>query len=428
MKPIIPFLLSAVLALTISCSPKEDPTTPLRILNNGAECTEATIPTAGGEIAFQVQSSLRWIVDAASTWYTVAPTSGNGNGMFKVTAQENFSVNRRETPLTILDTDGTKWTVNVSQDGLSESEYPETMNLKIMSFNILEGVKSGEKEGYEWRTSGRKERVIAMLEAEKPDILCLQECRRAQLQDLQAAFPGYTFYAYAKDGVLADNSVTDLTKGIVGDPANDASFKNGGQRNVVAFRKDIFAVEDWGVFWLSDTPYVTSKGFGTEGQKITLWLKLQIPEYKVSSYVACTHYIPQSYGNAVTPAVDVITPCGVVNVAEMKKVLGDTSAGSICPSKEIFFFMGDLNADDEATTMAPMNLWLYNARVKAPVTDNGSTYASGSQIDHIYYINATPTEFKVVSCTAAPDDATKTTYGLLSDHKPVYCNFTIKLR
>jgi len=422
------FLLFSAAILLTACSDKENPATALRVLYDGAECTEVTIPEAGGEVTLHVQSSLRWIVDANSTWYTLSATNGNGNGSFKVSAQENFSVEKRSAALVITDTDGTKKEVNIIQEGMSSEEYPETMNLKIMTFNILEGVKSNEKSGYEWRTTGRKERVVAMLEAEKPDVLCLQECRRAQLEDLQAAFPGYTFYAYAKDGVLADNSVTDLTKNIVGDPTKDATFKNGGQRNVVAFRKDLFTVEDWGVFWLSDTPYVTSTGFGTSGQKITLWLKLQISEYKVSCYVACTHYIPQSYGNAVTPIVDVITPCGVVNVAEMKKVLGDTSTAGICPSKDIFFFMGDLNADDDATTMAPMNLWLYNARTKAPVTDQGGTYASGSQIDHIYYINAVPTEFKVVSCTAALDDTAQTTYGLLSDHKPVYCNFTIKLR
>ena len=429
MKRIIPLLIASFFLVLSSCSEKDTKAKISVTDESGRECTEFSVPAEGGEYVFNVDTPIRWVVTTEQNWLMSFPGSGNGSGSFKLQVAENLTTESREGALSIMNTDGNYVKITVLQEGVPPLQVPETMDLKIMSFNILEGVKSGEAVGYEWRTTGRKERVITMLNAEKPDILSLQECRRAQLQDLQGAFPGYTFYSYAKDGVLADGSSSDLTAGIKGDAANDASFKNGGQRNVIAFRKDLFTVEDWGVFWHSETPYVASTGFGTTGQKITLWVKLKITAYDKSFYVACAHYIPQTYGNSANPVVEVITPCGVVNVAEMKKVIGDTvPEGTKSGSKEILFFMGDLNANDEAETMAPMNAWLENARAKAPVTNKDATYASGTRLDHIYYINATPTEFSALSATMKPDDTTNTTYGLLSDHRPVYCKFTIKLK
>ena len=279
MKRIIPFLIMAAAFAFSSCSEKENKATLSVTDSSGAGCTGIAVPCAGAEYVLNVETQVRWVVTPNFNWVSVSPLSGNGSGSFKVTVPENLSTDSREGVLSIVNTDGEGVEIKVSQEGVPPLEIPETMQLKIMSFNILEGVKSGEAVGYEWRTTGRKERVIAMLNAEKPDIFCLQECRRAQLQDLQGAFPGYTFYAYAKDGVLADGSSTDLTVGKKGDAAKDATFKNGGQRNVVAFRNDTFTAEDWGVFWHSETPYVASTGFGTDGQKITLWVKLKISAY-----------------------------------------------------------------------------------------------------------------------------------------------------
>ena len=287
----------------------------------------------------------------------------------------------------------------------------DPLTLKIMSFNILEGVKSGEKEGFEWNTSGRKENVLKMIEAESPDIICLQECRRAQLNDLKSAFSEYTYLSYAKDGVLASG----YSKGSATD---DACFKNGGQRNVIMLRKNILSSESWGVFWLSETPDEVSKGFGTDGQKITLWSKVKIKATGKNFYVFCTHFIPQSYGNKVDPVVDVLTPCAELNAARIKEIIGDKTTSGKSKAEDTLFFMGDLNCEDGSEMLSAISSYLEYARTKAKDSDDRGTYtSSGKRIDHIYYLNAEPLKFRVI------DDSP---YGLLSDHHPIWCEFQVK--
>lgn len=299
-------------------------------------------------------------------------------------------------------------TVSVSENVPEDKSF----SLRLMTFNILQGGKSDgstDKEGHEWNTV-RKTPCMNMLKDTDPDIVMLQECRREQLKDLKSNMTGYTFYSYAKDGVLASG----YSKG---DATNDASFKNGGQRNVIMLRNGMFKLDDWGCYWLSDTPSTASTGFGTTGQKITLWLKVQHIISGAEFFIFNTHFIPQTYGNAVTPVVDVITPCARVNVEQMKKVIGD--------SKATVFFAGDLNSSNDSERMAALNNYLHHAGTDAPQTDHSMTYngfredsSTWTLLDHIYYDNAVPKLYKVVNADG---------YGtrFISDHFPVYCDFVI---
>ncbi len=286
------------------------------------------------------------------------------------------------------------------------------LQLRLMSFNILQGGKKDgttDTAGHEW-TTVRKEPCIAMFKDTDPDIAILQECRREQLRDLKASLTGYTYYGYAKDGVLA-SGYSD------GDAANDASFKNGGQRNVIMLRNGMFTVLDWGRFWLSDTPATPSTGFGTTGQKITLWLMLQHNESGKKFYLFNTHFIPQSYGNAVTPVVDVITPCARVNIEQMKAIVGSSGLP--------IFFGGDLNCNNTSDKMAELNAYLHRSASDVSEKDPSMTFngfredaSTWTLLDHIYYSGAKPLAYKVVNGDG---------YGtrFISDHFPIYCDFQI---
>ena len=292
--------------------------------------------------------------------------------------------------------------------------------VRLMSFNILQGGKadgSTDSAGHEW-SKVRKTPCLNMFKEINPDIIMLQECRREQLKDLKANLSGYTFYSYAKDGVLASGYQD-------GDAANDASFKNGGQRNVILLRTSLFKVLDWGRFWLSETPSTPSQGFGTTGQKITLWLKVHSLAGDFDFYLFNTHFIPQSYGNAVSPKVDVITPCAELNVRKMKEILGDKTTSGKGNDPSVVFFAGDLNCNHASEKMASVNDYLYRAGGEAGVKDDSMTFngfrtdrSTWTLIDHIYYKNAVPKVYKVVN---------EATYGteFLSDHFPVYCDFEI---
>ena len=288
-----------------------------------------------------------------------------------------------------------------------------SLQLRIMSFNILQGGKkdgSTDTAGHEW-TTVRKGPCVSMFKDIDPDIAILQECRREQLNDLKASLTGYTYYCYAKDGVLASG----YSKG---DAANDASFKNAGQRNVIMLRAGMFTVLEWGRYWLSDTPDTPSTGFGTTGQKVTLWQKLLHNESGKEFYIFNTHNIPQSYGNAVSPVVDVITPCNKVNIEQMKAIVGSSGLP--------LFFGGDLNSNDASDRMAELNAFLHRSASDVSEKDPSMTFngfredsSTWTLLDHIYYRGATPLTYKVVNSAG---------YGtrFISDHFPIYCDFLIE--
>ena len=288
----------------------------------------------------------------------------------------------------------------------------KSISLRIMSFNIHQGGKrdgSLDVQGHEWGAV-RKIPCINMFKDINPDIAMLQECRREQLNDIKANLPFYTYYSYAKDGVLS--------KGFKdGDAHNDASFKNAGQRNVIMLRTGMFEVLQWGKFWLSDTPHMASKGFETNGTKITLWLKVRHIISGKEFHIFNSHFLPRSYGKTAEKKVDVISHCSEVSVAQMKAILGFDN-GPV-------FFGGDLNCGSSDSRMKLLNQYMQNANSNAITKDNAKTYNAFSEnssrwtkIDHLYYKNAFPKTFKVVN---APIYGTK----FLSDHFPIYCDFEI---
>ena len=293
-------------------------------------------------------------------------------------------------------------------------------DLQISKRPAQGGKKDGstDQAGHEWSTV-RRAPCVKMFNETDPDIIMLQECRREELNDLKADLGGYEYYSYAKDGVLASGYSE-------GDATNDASFKNGGQRDVIMLRSGMFEMTQWGRFWLSDTPDVPSTGFGTTGQKITLWLKLRHRESNTLFYVFNTHFIPQTYATEAVP--DCISPSGRVNIEQIKAVLGDKTSGGKGDCPETVFFAGDMNAPNTDERMAVVNDYMYCSRVSAPESDNSMTYngfrtdpATWYNLDHIYYKNATPLVFKVVSGDG---------YGtrFISDHFPVYSDFRVNIR
>ena len=296
-------------------------------------------------------------------------------------------------------------TFNVKQKA-KEPEKPEdkTFSFRLMSFNILQSKDEGE--GHTW-AEYREAPCKEMFTATDPDIICLQECRRTQLNFMKTNFPQYSYFQYAKDGVKAAGYEN------VEKCDDDAIFQNGGHRDVIALRTDKFSMLDWGRFWFSETPDVSSYAgdlFVDGGTpKLTLWLKVRERATGIVFYVWTTHFFP----SGVTGRLQ----CGIMSAQRMK---------AECPDDAPVFFCGDLNVTYEHDALKPIRDYMQSAGKTAATPNYLPTYTgfrtdpgTWTYIDHIFYRNATADTYKVVNEPIANGTS------VCSDHFPIYADFTI---
>lgn len=288
-----------------------------------------------------------------------------------------------------------------------EPEKPQdkSFSFRLMSFNILQSKDEGE--GHTW-AEYRQAPCQEMFTATDPDIICLQECRRTQLNFMKDRFPQYSYFQYAKDGVKVAGYEN------VEKCDDDAIFQNGGHRDVIALRTSRFAMLDWGRFWFSETPDVSSYAgdlFIDGGTpKLTLWLKVRELATGVVFYVWTTHFFP----SGVTGRLQ----CGIMSAQRMQ---------AECPDNAPVFFCGDLNVTYEHDALKPIRDYMQSAGKTATTTNYQATYTgfrtdpnTWTYIDHIFYRNATADTYKVVQEPLANGTS------VCSDHFPIYADFTVK--
>lgn len=119
---------------------------------------------------------------------------------------------------------------NVENKVLSDKSAGEISSLRLMSFNILRGDLQGP--AHVW--SSRKDACIAMLSADQPDIINLQECTPQQRRDILDHFLQYGAVGLCVNGKLED--------------------VNNVSSNSILYNGDKLLVEDYGHYWFSDTP------------------------------------------------------------------------------------------------------------------------------------------------------------------------------
>ena len=295
---------------------------------------------------------------------------------------------------------------NIQQNGLDPEpqETTKSFSFRLMSFNILQS--TDEPEGHTW-AEYREKPCKAMFQETDPDIICLQECRRTQLNFMKNNFSQYNYFQYAKDGVKKDGYEN------VEKCDDDAIFKNGGHRDVIALRKDRFTMLDWGRYWFSETPDVSSYSgalFEDGGTpKLTLWLKVREIQTGIIFYVWTTHFFPNGVNGR--------KQCGIMSVERMQ---------AECDESTPVFFCGDLNLAYEHDSLKPLRDWMQHAAKNATTADNYPTYTgfrtnSGTwtYIDHIFYRNASASVYKVVNTPL--ENGT----SVCSDHFPIYADFTV---
>lgn len=281
-----------------------------------------------------------------------------------------------------------------------------TPKLRVMQFNILQG--KNEPEGHDW-ANHRKQPCIAMVNDLQPDIVCLEEARKKQCEDLENALVSYGQIKFPKDG-------------------NEA---NGGQRNAIMYRKDKIELLSWGKYWFSEDylpthPDKTGKhpfGDTLTTDKMTIYGQFKLKESGKVFWVFGAHYFANCvYGSSRQKCVE-ITKAKIQEYA---------------PEQDPVFFCGDLNMiptdgrfkifDGFLTNSCPPEMFVPEHRTFNGFDPYGVYAGQDNVIDFIYYRNAVNKGYHIVVTDTVKEDGTYP-YGeaYLSDHYPIYTDFEIPL-
>lgn len=127
--------------------------------------------------------------------------------------------------------------------------YKDTM-LRVMSFNIRND-NDGDKGLNSWKV--RKDKVASVIRFHHTDIVGLQEVLKDQLEYLDSHLSEYDFIGVGRD-----------------------DGEDAGEFVPIFYRKDRITLEDWGAFWLSETPEVKgSMGWDAACVRVTTWGKFK---------------------------------------------------------------------------------------------------------------------------------------------------------
>ena len=110
--------------LVLACTPTVIPELSLSDLAANFEATGALEKTVS------VTSNVDWTVSCPDAWVTVTPSSGTGNGTFKISVSENNAFETRTSTVTVKAGDKSS-TVKVSQLGLTPSILVAPATLEV---------------------------------------------------------------------------------------------------------------------------------------------------------------------------------------------------------------------------------------------------------------------------------------------------------
>jgi endonuclease/exonuclease/phosphatase family metal-dependent hydrolase len=131
-----------------------------------------------------------------------------------------------------------------------------------MSFNIRYGTATDGDNAWPRRREG----LYEVVRAESPDVLCLQESLKFQVDEVRGALPGYGLVFAGRDDGL-----------------------HQGEGCAILFRLDRFQLDASRTFWLSDTPEVVSNTWKAACLRVCTWAHLTDRASRRGFYVYNTH-------------------------------------------------------------------------------------------------------------------------------------------
>lgn len=284
-----------------------------------------------------------------------------------------------------------------------------TVNLNVMTFNIRfdDGVGITQLSANGWHTippfvttGDRRDKAEAVIAAAAPDIFGEQEGLPNQVADLQAAFPGYTYYGQGRNGGNGPNS---------------------GETNGIFYLTSRFTAVASGDFWLSTTPTVPGTTFvgggsDTGNPRMVSWVDLYDNQSHQTYFVADTHWSLDTLAEQQS---------ATFMRAELAQLAGGLP----------MLVLGDFNTTLGSTalqTLSGANSSGYKLtdayrHVFPTVGPNEATYhdftgnQSGSAIDHIFY------DANTFTATAAAIVHTSFNGLYPSDHFPVTATLAVQV-
>ena len=135
--------------------------------------------------------------------------------------------------------------------------------IELITYNIRMNTPSDGEHAWPYR----KDDVAALFRFHRADIFCVQEALPEQMDDLDAAFPDFSY-----EGVGRDDG------------------KREGEFSAVFYSNKRFNKLDGGTFWLSETPGECSFGWDAACRRVCSWVKLEVLETGEVLYVFNTHF------------------------------------------------------------------------------------------------------------------------------------------
>jgi endonuclease/exonuclease/phosphatase family metal-dependent hydrolase len=135
--------------------------------------------------------------------------------------------------------------------------------VELITYNIRMNTSGDGEHAWPYR----KDDVAALFRFHRADIFCVQEALPGQMDDLDAAFPDFTY-----EGIGRDDG-TRL-----------------GEFSAVFYNHKRFKKLNGGTFWLSETPGECSFGWDAACRRVCSWVKLEDSETAEVFHVFNTHF------------------------------------------------------------------------------------------------------------------------------------------
>jgi endonuclease/exonuclease/phosphatase family metal-dependent hydrolase len=262
----------------------------------------------------------------------------------------------------------------------------EPPSLRLMTYNIRLDLASDGADAW----PHRRDWVAAQVTWLHPDIFGMQEVLPGQKADVIAALPQYRLIGGGRD-----------------------DGKEKGEASPIGFDTRRFDLVDSGLFWLSPTPEVPSKGWDAALNRIAMWARLKLRGTRQVILAVNTHW----------------DHVGVVARKQSAAQITQWIAAHTGPCEQVLLF-GDFNSDIDSEQMQAIthgSLALRDARAASQTAPFGPANSFND-------FQLAPAESKIIDHFLVGPRVTVDRYLILSqlidgrwpsDHFPVLVDVTL---
>ena len=223
----------------------------------------------------------------------------------------------------------------------------KTPALPVMSYNIRYGTADDGENSW----PQRREAACAMINGQRPAVFGVQEALEMQLEYFQENCPDYAYVGVGRDDGIHE-----------------------GEHMAVFYDTNRIELENWGTYWLSETPSEPSLGWDAACTRTATWTLMKDKEAGRHFYFVNTHL--DHVGKEARRL-------GLLLVVER--------IGQMNPEGYPMILTGDMNVYPDDPCLTQLRTLMDDARVTAPVTDTLLTYhgwgriTEAPPIDYVFY-------------------------------------------